>query len=184
MPSFSVLDLNTGTNAITDGTPGAVAPPPVNSAGQPLTNQLVSTTPDSVSVTALVPNVYIATGVGNDFINLSFLNGSNLVDGGSGTNSIIGGTGNDTFNMVGPNLTANAFDVISGFHPGDVANVIGIAPGSFSLSEIPGVGLVIDNKTPAGADLRLLIGGSPTGSLNVGFGTSPVFGTFMSVTET
>src|SRR5690349_13762966 len=67
MPSFNVLDLNTGTNAITDGTPGAVAPPPVNSAGQPLTNQLVSTTPDSVSVTALVPNVYIATGAGNDF---------------------------------------------------------------------------------------------------------------------
>jgi len=55
--------------------------------------QYVDISPDSVNITAKAPNYFIHTGSGNDAVAL--LSGTNVVDGGAGSNFLTSGT--DTF---------------------------------------------------------------------------------------
>jgi Ca2+-binding RTX toxin-like protein len=185
MPNFSVLDITNNTGpTLTDGTPGAVRIS--NNALQPLTNPYVANTPDNVSVTALVANVYVKTGAGNDFLDVHFLNGGNILDGGAGVNTLIGGSGNDGFEILGNNLNVPAFDVIYGFHPGDVATIYGVAPGSLNLTENPQSGLILNSKNAAGVGLGMQIfeygvGSAPTTQFHVASGVDPTYGNYLKI---
>jgi hypothetical protein len=169
MANFNVTDVTTGVSTTTNGTT-ATAPFPTNLAGAPLNIQFVSssagsgvTATDSVVVASLVPNVFIATGSGNDIVNLVG-NGSNNVDAGPGANTIFGGTGNDHFIVQGAGLTGLALDVINGWHPGDILSMFGIDPAALSISVTAGV-LTIGEKNAAGTGTMLV---------SIPIGTNPI----------
>ena len=88
--NFSVLDTTTQTPFQIDGMPysGPVAG---------LQWEFIDDTSDNLSVTANVPNVFIHTGSGEDAIDVSRANGNNVLDGSTGSNFLVGGSGDDTF---------------------------------------------------------------------------------------
>ena len=50
---------------------------------------------DNLNITPFAKNVFIATGHGNDAIDVSKTNGTNILDGSTGSNFMTGGTGDD-----------------------------------------------------------------------------------------
>jgi hypothetical protein len=81
--NFRVLDTSTQTPFQTDGTPysGPVAG---------LQWEFIDTSSDNLTVTATVPNVFIDTGAGEDAIAVK--SGTNVLNGGTGSNFLIGGS--------------------------------------------------------------------------------------------
>ena len=89
-PNFTVLDNTTNT---TTTVAGDVYTGPV--AG--LQYQCVEINAHNLNITANVPNVFLRSGSGMDGLNVSKVNGNNVLDGSTGSNFLTGGTGNDTF---------------------------------------------------------------------------------------
>ena len=85
-PNFTVVDTTTGVSSVNPGTPysGPVAG---------LQHQYINVTTDSLNITATAPNSFIHTGAGTDGIDVSAVNGTNVLDGGGGSNFLTGGTG-------------------------------------------------------------------------------------------
>ena len=135
--SFSIND--TTTNTVTASAGEAYSGP---IAG--LQHQLIDITADSLNITAAAPNSFIHTGSGTDGIDVSKVNGNNVLDGATGSNFLIGGAGNDSFYMDDRNATAPIFSTIVNFHSGDNATVWGITPADFTMT-------VLDNQGAAGA---------------------------------
>ena len=134
---FSIND--TTTNTVTTQTGEAYNGPVAG-----LQHQIIDITPDSLNITSSTPNVFIHTGSGTDGIDVSQVNGNNVVDGSTGSNFLIGGTGNDTFYMDDRNPSAPIFSTIVNFHSGDNATVWGVNPTDFKLT-------LLDNQGAAGA---------------------------------
>ena len=99
-------------------------------------------TPDNLNITASVPNVFIHTGSGMDGINVSQANGNNILDGFTGSNFLIGGTGNDTFYMDNRNPSSPVFSTIVNFHAGDNATVWGVNATDFTMLKLDDQGAV------------------------------------------
>jgi len=94
--------------------------------------QYVDISPDSVNITAKAPNYFIHTGSGNDAVAL--LSGTNVVDGGAGSNFLTSGTGTDTFYVDDRGATTDIWSTVAKFHAGDTATVWGVAPGTTALN--------------------------------------------------
>lgn len=161
---FTIVDTDTAGATTTDSTTTVVAtaaaPPPLNfdvtdtttgattsTAGTPytgslsgLTSEFVAVTTDGLAITATQPDVFIQGGPGNDAINVSNVNGNNVLDGSTGSNFLIGGTGDDTFYLDARGTTANVFDTIANFHSGDNATVYGVNATLFTLTAYDGQG--------------------------------------------
>lgn len=105
--------------------------------------QYATVTTDSLSITATAPNNFIHTGSGTDAINVSQVNGTNVLDGSTGSNFLVGGTGFDTFFLDDRATTADVFSTVVGFHSGDNATVFGVTPTDFTLNKY-------DNQGAAG----------------------------------
>ena len=60
--------------------------------------------------------------------------GTNVLDGGTGSIPLTGGSGNDTFYIDGRGATTDIWSTIKGFHAGDDATVYGISPSDFALN--------------------------------------------------
>ena len=90
---------------------------------------------DSVNVSTSLPDVFVRGGPGNDA--LAAQSGSNVIDGGSGSNFLAGalGTdgGSDTFFLDGRG-SATTWDTIVNFHPGDAVTLWGFVPGQSTMS--------------------------------------------------
>jgi Ca2+-binding RTX toxin-like protein len=132
-PTFTVLDTTTGATTVS---PGSDYTGPV--AG--LQHQYINVTTDSLNITATAPNVFISSGSGNDALNVSGVNGNNILDGGGGSNFLTGGKGNDTFYLDVRNPANTIFSTIAGFHSGDNATVFGVSLADFTVALFDNIG--------------------------------------------
>ena len=125
--NFTTTDTTTGATVTT---PGSIYTGPV--AG--LQYQYTNLTADSLNITATSPNVFITTGAGNDAINVSGVNGNNVLNGGGGSNFLTGGSGDDTFQVDVTNPTSTIFSTVVNFHSGDNATIFGVTLADFTVN--------------------------------------------------
>ncbi len=123
VPAFVYRDTTTGVTGTQSGSP-------YNGPVGGLQTQFIwPISQDSANITALAPNVYLKGGDGNDA--LTAIAGNNVLDGGLGSNFLIGapatGGGNDTFFLDGGQGVT--WDTVAQFHPGDSMALWGFVPG-------------------------------------------------------
>ena len=160
--NFSVHYGSTGQNVTLEG---AAYTGPVGG----LQHELLLITPDNLAITAAVPNSFIHTGSGTDAIDVSAIGGNNVLDGGTGSNFLVGGKGLDTFFVDARGASSATWSTVSGFHSGDAATLWGITPKDFALSWVDGQGAVGSQ----GLTLHASAAGKPDASLTLaGFTTA------------
>ena len=160
--NFQVYDSTAGTSSAQAGT---VYTGPVGG----LQHELLLITPDNLAITAAVPNSFIHTGSGTDAIDVSAVSGNNVLDGGTGSNFLVGGKGLDTFFVDARGASSATWSTVSGFHSGDAATLWGITPKDFALSWVDGQGAVGSQ----GLTLHASGAGKPDASLTLaGFTTA------------
>lgn len=175
-PNFTVDDTTTGATSVVGGTPytGPVAG---------IQHQYINVTTDSLNITATVPNSFIHTGSGTDAIDVSGVNGTNVLDGGGGSNFLVGGTGDDTFFLDARGATANIFSTVVNFHAGDNATIFGVDATDFTFSAVdnagaPGhTGVAVGFSAPGKPTVNIVIAGYTVADLTSGklagsFGTT------------
>ena len=129
------------TDATTNGlgyTNGDVYTGPV--AG--LQHQYIWGSTDQVAISATAGNVFIKGGTSDDALAVS--KGSNVLDGGAGSNFLVGGTGADggaDVFFVDGRGGAVTWSTIVNFHPGDRATIFGFNTGTSTrpLTALDGV---------------------------------------------
>lgn len=144
--------------------------------------QFITVTPDSLAITATVPNSFIHSGSGNDAIDVSHVNGTNVLDGSTGSNFLVGGTGFDTFFVDDRNASADIFSTVANFHSGDNATVFGVTAANFTNTfdnqgAVGFLGLDFSFTAPGKANANLVLAGFTkadltSGKLTVSFGTT------------
>jgi hypothetical protein len=179
-PNFRISDQTAGMISTASGVPhtGLVAG---------IDRDLIIATSDNINVNALVKNVFIHTGSGEDAIDVSATGGTNVLDGSTGSNFLVGAAlpSNDTFFVDDRNAPANIWDTIKNFHSGDNATVFGIAQQNFAITTLDNqgavgnTGLTFDFSAPGKVDARMtLVGFTSTdltiGKLTISFGTTAV----------
>jgi Ca2+-binding RTX toxin-like protein len=161
-PNFLVLDTTTNTRLPANGT--AYSGPVAG-----LQSEYIYTGSDNLNVTATVPNVFIHTGSGEDAIDVSHANGNNVLDGSTGSNFLVGGTGDDTFFVDDRSPSADIWSTVANFHAGDAATIFGITQSGFNTSWVDGQGAT----GYTGLTLHVTGSGHPTASLTLaGFSTA------------
>ncbi|MBV8522680.1 MAG: hypothetical protein JOY71_11250 [Acetobacteraceae bacterium] len=176
--NFSVTDTTTGQSTTTAGESYAG---PVAGLG----NEIIFLTPDNLNITANVPNVFIHSDRGQDA--LQALSGTNVLDGGTNSNFLTGGTGTDTFFVDARGASADIWSTLNNFHARDSATVWGITRQDFNIlwqdgQGAPGyTGLTLHVTAPGKPTASLTIPGYTTADLNngrlsVSFGTEPISG--------
>jgi hypothetical protein len=149
-----------------------------------LQDQIIMATSDNINVAAQTPNVFIHTGAGEDAISVNTVGGNNVLDGGTGSNFLVGGPGDDTFYVDDRNPTTDIWSTIVNFHSGDNATIWGLTPADFKIVTLDGQGAVGSTGltwqvTAAGKpNANLTLAGFTSadltdGKLAVSFGTSP-----------
>jgi Ca2+-binding RTX toxin-like protein len=89
-----------------------------------------------------------------------------VLDGGTASNFLTGGSGTDTFFVDDRGAAADIWSTVVGFHAGDAATIWGVTPQDFSLDWIDGQGA----GGFTGLTLHAMASGKPTASLTlVGF---------------
>ncbi len=154
--NFSVLDTTTNTPFQSNGTPysGPVAG---------LQSEFIDGASDNLNVTANVPNVFIHTGSGEDAIDVSHAGGNNVLDGSTGSNFLVGGSGDDTFFVDDRGPSADIWSTVSDFHAGDAATIFGITQNGFATSWVDDQGAT----GFTGLTLHVTAAGVPTASLTL-----------------
>jgi hypothetical protein len=135
--NFTITDQTTGQQIFISGDS-------YSGPVQGLSQQLNLVTPNNLNITATMPNVFIRTGSGDDAIDVSKVNGNNVLDGASGSSFLTGGTGADTFFLDGRSLASDAYSTVVNFHAGDNITVFGVDATNSHLT-------TQDNQGAAGA---------------------------------
>ncbi len=175
--NFALLDTTTG---LPTTIPGQVYNGPV--AG--LAWQCIDISPDNLNITASVPNSFLRSGSGMDALNVSLVNGNNVLDGSTGSNFLTGGTGDDTFFMDDRNPTAPVFSTVVNFHAGDNVTVWGVNPTDFTMVQLNNqgaagfTGLDLIFTAPGHIDVSFVLATYSTADLTNGrltstYGTTP-----------
>lgn len=97
----------------------------------------------NLNITALAPGVFIHTGNGVDAINVAGVGGKNILDGGTNSNFLTGGTagsGADTFFVDARNAAADIWNTVVNFHAGDAVTLFGITPTNKAIAWADGQG--------------------------------------------
>lgn len=158
---FGITNLTTGAQSVAAGNTytGPVAG---------LAHELLLITPDNLAVVSAVPNVFIHSGSGTDAIDVSKASGNNVLDGGGGSDFLVGGAGNDTF-FLDTRGTAATWSTVENFHSGDAATVWGITPQNFALQWLDNQGA----PGHTGLTLAATAAGKPNANLTLaGFSTA------------
>jgi serralysin len=169
--NFAITDVTTGVSWTLAGLhcTGPVAG---------LTDEMISVSPDNINVSAIIPNVFIHTGSGDDALNVSSASGNNVLDGGTGSNFLTGGTGSDTFFVDDRIATADIWSTVVGFGAGDAATMWGVTPQDFGLTLVDGQGA----SGFTGLTLHAAAAGKPTASLTLaGYGQADLTNGRLSV---
>ncbi len=149
--------------------------------------EYITTTTDSLNIAATAPNTFIHTGSGNDALDVSRVNGNNVLDGGTGSNFLVGGSGDDTFFVDDRGPAADIWDTVTNFHSGDAATIWGVTPSDFTLTWVDGqgatgyTGLTLHATAPGAPTVSLTLAGLTTadltnGSQTISYGTTATFG--------
>nr|WP_294528259.1 hypothetical protein [uncultured Rhodopila sp.] len=144
--TFSVTPLAGGSSKVTVVGPAAaddsttIQEVPYVGPVAGLQHQYIDITTASLNITATAPNSFIATGSGNDSINVSRVNGNNVLDGGGGSNFLTGGTGDDTFYLDASNPTAATMSTVVNFHSGDDLTIWGVNLSDFTETLVNNAG--------------------------------------------
>ncbi len=152
--NFIIANQTTGQQTVAAG---ATYTGPVSG----LEREFILVTPDNVNITAQVPNVFINSGSGMDALDVSKSNGNNVLDGGSGSNFLTGGTGFDTFFLDYRNPTVDLFSTIVNFHSGDNLTIFGINQTDYMLKLLDNQGAV----NAKGLDFAVDAPGKPHGNV-------------------
>lgn len=91
--------------------------------------QFISPPTTDYAVNAMVSDVFIKTGTGDDQVNVQ--SGRNIVDVGAGINALTGGGGRDTF--IADATKASSQANIRNFKAGDDAVLLGVSTKDFTL---------------------------------------------------
>lgn len=166
---FSVVDQTSGG---TWQSQGVAYTGPV--AG--LSQELLLATSDNINVTAEVPNVFIHSGAGEDGLNVSGVNGDNVLDGSTGSNFLIGGTGTDQFYVDDRNPAATTWSTVVNFHSGDNATIWGITQAGYHVTWLDGQGAqgatgltgVFVSNTPGQPEAAITLAGYTSADLTNG----------------
>ena len=162
------------TNGAFD-TAGQVYSGPVSGLG----HEYINLTSENLNITPLVANVFVETGSGDDAIDVSGVNGNNVLNGNTGSNFLVGGTGSDTFFVDDRAATADIWSSVANFHAGDTATLYGVTAGGFDLDWEDGQGAA----GYTGLTLHALAAAQPTASLTlVGYSLSDLSNGRLSMT--
>ncbi len=119
VPVTPIAVANGTTGDTSTPTPGAYAGPVAG-----IVNEFASITPDNVAVSAATDSWYVRTGDGDDAIQV--YGGTNVLDGGRGSNFLVGGAGEDTFFVDAQWVAAPTWNTIVGLGAGDSVTVWGL----------------------------------------------------------
>jgi hypothetical protein len=133
--------------------------------------QYIFTGTQSVNIAVSSDNWFLATGPGNDGILV--LGGRNVIDVGLGSNFVTVGSGIDSVSVDDRNPSTDIWTTITGFHTGDDATVLGIAPTDniqwFDNQGAPGFsGLTFHDFSPNRPTESLTLSGYSTADLSNG----------------
>jgi len=124
--NFLLADTTTG---VASTAAGETYTGPVNG----LQNQYIYLGTDNLNISATAPNVFIRSGPGMDAIDVSKAGGANVLDGSTGSNYLVGGTGNDTFFVDDRAAAADIWSTVVNFHKGDAATIFGVTSSAFAF---------------------------------------------------
>jgi hypothetical protein len=133
-PALTVLDTSTNTPVAAVGTPYSG---PVGG----LIQEYINPSTDNLNITATTPNWFLHSGSGMDGIAVS--SGNNILDGGTNSNFLTGGSGHDTFYLDDRAPDKPIFSTVANFHSGDSVTVWGVNATDFQM-------LKLDNQGAAG----------------------------------
>jgi Calx-beta domain len=175
--NFTFSDTSTNTSTVADGDSysGPVAG---------IQHQFISVTTDSLAISATAPNSFIHTGAGDDAIDVSKVGGTNVLDGSTGSNFLVGGSGDDTFFLDDRGPTADIWSTVVGFHAGDNATTWDVTPDAFTLNKSDNqgaagyTGLTFGFTAAGKPNASLTLAGYTTADLSSGrlavtYGTTP-----------
>jgi subtilisin-like proprotein convertase family protein len=165
-PTPDVTPANMGSFAISDETLGTTSHLSGNAYAGPvpyLRQELLWNSDDSVNVAASQPDVFIKSGAGNDALHAVL--GGNVLDGGAGSNFLVGGLQayfgqNDTFFLDGRDPSRVTWSTVVNFHAGDTVTLWGFVPGKSAFSWGTGAEGAAGYQ---GATLHAETGGAGTG---------------------
>jgi len=163
--NFTVQDVTAGTlaNVAGDQYSGPVAN---------LQYQYVSITPHSLNISARAPNAFIHSGAGVDALDVSGVGGTNVLDGGTNSNFLVGGKGatsHDTFFVDDRSPGADIWSSVANFHAGDAATIWGVTPQNATISWADGQGA----QGYTGLTMHATAAGQPTASITIaGYSTA------------
>jgi Ca2+-binding RTX toxin-like protein len=175
-PSFTVDNLTTGAQSTVAGSTYTGSMPGV-------TGEFISVTPASLLIGSSTPNVFIYAGGGNNNIWLQNNTGTNVLDGGTSSDLLTGGSGQNQFFVDDIDTNASSpliWDTVDNFHAGDQVVVWGVTQADFNLTWIPDKGnpgyqgLTLEATAPGKPQVFVDIAGySPAdltnGRLSLGF---------------
>ncbi|MFL5252066.1 MAG: NF038122 family metalloprotease, partial [Rhodopila sp.] len=165
---FAVSNLTTGASTQEAGTP-------YTGSASDVTQSIILVTPDNLHIVAEKPDSFIRTGGGDDTIDVSQTNGNNILDGGGGSNFLIGGSGIDTFSIDDGSLTTDVWSTVFNFHSGDSLTIQGGTPADFTPAWM-------DDPGAAGLTGVFSAPGSPMAAMTLAGYTTADLGTRLTVT--
>jgi len=174
--SLPLSILDTSNNQAFDPHPTAYVGPVAG-----LNDQYISITSDNLNATGNSGNWFIHTGAGEDAIAVHGT--TDVLDGGTGSNFLVGGSGLDTFFTDDREATAPIWDTLVGFHGGDAATIFGVTQAGFNLVWTDGLGaagytgLTLDATSAGKPDARVTLAGFTSaaltdGQLTISYGTT------------
>jgi hypothetical protein len=142
--------------------------------GKPAPNAKVEFTLDRIMLYGTISNLCVAAGLKaggrrNAFYGVRlclsdrYVTLTVVLDGGTGSNFLTGGIGDDTFFVDDRGAAAPIWSTVNNFHPGDAATIWGVTPSDFDLSWVNGQGAT----GYTGLTLHATAAGVPTASLTL-----------------
>jgi Ca2+-binding RTX toxin-like protein len=120
----------------TDTTTGIASSPFMTAYNGPvagLTNQFIDLNADNLAITATAPSVFLHSGAGEDALRVT--DGNNVLDGSTGSNFLVGGSGHDTFFIDDRAATSDIWSTLVNFHAGDSATAWGVTEAGFVFTD-------------------------------------------------
>ena len=181
--SFTISDQTTSLSRTSTGT-GYVGPVAGLQRQYYVQTDNPAISTHNLNITAVTPNVFIHSGSGMDGVDVSRANGNNIIDAGTGSNFLIGGTGNDIFYLDNRAPDSPIFSTIKNFHTGDSATVWGVNATDFKITQLenqgaPGsTGLDLIFSAPGHVDTSFVLAGYTAadltnGRLSLSYGRTP-----------
>ncbi len=176
--NITIVDTTTGITKHSSGTK-------YSGPAAGVAYQYLNITPDNLNLTAGLGNSFLHTGSGFDAIDVSSVGGTNVLDGGTNSNFLVGGknpAGSDTFFIDDRSPPADIWSTVVNFHAGDAATLFGITPNGFTTTWVDGegaagfTGLTLHVSAPGVPTASITLSGYTTADLGNGR-LSQIFGT-------